>query len=47
VTAFLLDQQLPAALASHMTSCGEDAKHIKWYRGGATMKDSAVANRPT
>jgi len=45
VTLFLVDQQLPAALASHLTSQGENAKHIKWYAGGATMKDSAIASR--
>lgn len=43
MTAFLVDQQLPAALASHLTDLRQDSKHIKWYPGGATLKDSAIA----
>ncbi|MFC3479250.1 DUF5615 family PIN-like protein [Kocuria carniphila] len=43
MAGFLIDQQLPRALAQHLTSLGHDAKHIKEYPGGATLPDTAVA----
>lgn len=42
MTKFLIDQQLPRALATHLTSLGHDATHIKDYPGGATLADAAV-----
>jgi len=43
VTAFLVDQQLPEALARFLSERGHDARHIKEYAGGTTMPDSEVA----
>lgn len=40
---FLVDQQLPRTLATHLIGRGHDAKHIKDYPGGATLEDTAVA----
>jgi hypothetical protein len=34
VTAFLVDQQLPKALATFLAERGNDARHIKEYEGG-------------
>lgn len=42
MTAFLIDQQLPRALAHHLTAKGHDAKHTKDYPGGSTMPDVEV-----
>jgi hypothetical protein len=39
VTRFLVDQQLPRALAIHLTSLGHDATHIKDYPGGVIIHD--------
>lgn len=39
MTAFLVDQQLPKALATYLTEHGQDARHIKDYPGGTTMPD--------
>lgn len=43
MTKFLVDQQLPRALATHLTSRGHDARHIKDYPGGATLQDTEIA----
>jgi predicted nuclease of predicted toxin-antitoxin system len=43
VTGFLVDQQLPKALAAYLTEHGHDARHIKDYPGGATLPDTAVS----
>lgn len=43
MTAFLVDQQLPKALATYLTEHGDDATHIKDYPGGTTMGDLEVA----
>lgn len=40
---FLVDQQLPHALAHHLTDLGHDAQHIKEYPDGPTMPDHTVA----
>ena len=42
MTRFLVDQQLPRALATHLKSLGHDATHIRDYPGGATLEDAAV-----
>lgn len=42
MASFLVDQQLPRALADHLTSRGHDAKHIKDYEGGTTLPDTEV-----
>lgn len=39
---FIIDQQLPHALATHLTRLGHDATHIKDYPGGATLADAEV-----
>lgn len=46
MTAFLVDQQLPKALATYLTEHGHDARHIKDYPGGATMPDPDLARLP-
>ncbi|MCR1785469.1 DUF5615 family PIN-like protein [Nocardioides carbamazepini] len=43
MTGFLVDQQLPRALAHYLTERGHDARHIKDYPGGTTMPDPEVA----
>lgn len=43
MTRFLVDQQLPRALATHLTSRGHDATHLKDYPGGTTLDDATVA----
>ena len=43
MTAFLIDQQLPKALARFLGERGHDARHIKDYPGGTTMADPHVA----
>lgn len=40
MTAFLVDQQLPRALATFLAERDHDARHIKEYDGGTTMPDS-------
>ena len=40
---FLIDQQLPHALATHLTRLGHGAAHIKQYPTGATLDDVEVA----
>lgn len=40
---FLVDQQLPYALARHLTRLGHDALHIKDYPGGSTLPDIDIA----
>ena len=40
---FLVDQQLPRALAYRLVDLGHDARHIKEYPGGPTMSDLEVA----
>jgi predicted nuclease of predicted toxin-antitoxin system len=46
MVSFLVDQQLPRALALHLTGLGHDATHIKDYPGGATLPDTEVALIP-
>ena len=43
MTAFLIDQQLPARLAAHLNSRGHDARHVKEYPGGTTLRDTEIA----
>jgi predicted nuclease of predicted toxin-antitoxin system len=43
VTSFLVDQQLPKALATFLSDRGCDARHIKEYEGGTTMPDPEIA----
>jgi predicted nuclease of predicted toxin-antitoxin system len=43
VTSFLVDQQLPRALATFLVERGHDARHIKEYNGGTTMPDRDIA----
>jgi predicted nuclease of predicted toxin-antitoxin system len=43
VTSFLVDQQLPKALATFLAERGHDARHIKEYEGGTTMPDPEIA----
>lgn len=43
MTAFLVDQQLPKALANYLTEHGHDARHVKDYPGGTTMTDAEIA----
>ncbi|AXE37943.1 DUF5615 family PIN-like protein [Acidipropionibacterium virtanenii] len=40
---FLVDQQLPGALAHHLRTLGHDAKHVKDYPGGSTLPDNEIA----
>lgn len=40
---FLIDQQLPRALAHHLVSLGHDARHVKDYPGGPTLPDTEIA----
>lgn len=40
---FLIDQQLPQALARRLVELGHDARHIKEYPRGTTMSDPKVA----
>lgn len=42
MTAFLIDQQLPRALAHHLTGKGHDATHTKDYPGGTTLPDDEI-----
>ncbi|HET8929760.1 MAG TPA: DUF5615 family PIN-like protein [Acidimicrobiales bacterium] len=44
MTAFLVDQLLPEALATFLTERGHDARHIKSYDGGTTMPDPDIAH---
>lgn len=43
MTSFIVDQQLPKALATLLTEHGHDARHIKDYVGGTTMPDADTA----
>lgn len=43
MTSFLVDQQLPEALATFLSECGHDARHIKECDGGTTMPDPEIA----
>lgn len=43
MTSFLVDQQLPKALATFLADRGHDARHIKDYAGGTTMLDPDIA----
>lgn len=43
MTAFLIDQQLPHALARHLVGLGHDARHVKDYPGGTTLDDTDIA----
>lgn len=43
MTAFLIDQQLPHALARHLVKLGHDATHVKEYAGGTTMDDVEIS----
>jgi predicted nuclease of predicted toxin-antitoxin system len=43
MAGFLVDQQLPRALATHLTGLGHDAVHIKDYPGGSTLADVEIA----
>lgn len=43
MTAFLVDQQLPSRLASHLGDRGHDARHVKQYPGGTTLGDAEIA----
>lgn len=43
MTAFLVDQQLPSRLASHLRDHGQDARHVKQYPGGTTLGDAEIA----
>lgn len=43
MTVFLVDQQLPKALATSLSERGHDARHIKEYDGGTTMPDPDIA----
>ncbi|WP_166982213.1 DUF5615 family PIN-like protein [Paramicrobacterium fandaimingii] len=43
MTAFLVDQQLPAKLAEYLSRFGHDARHVKQYPGGTTMRDAEIA----
>ena len=43
MTSFLVDQQLPKALATFLSERGHDARHIKEYDGGPTMPDPDIA----
>lgn len=43
MTRFLVDQQLPHALATHLTSLGHDATHLKDYPSGTRLDDAKVA----
>ncbi|MBN9607726.1 MAG: hypothetical protein BGO26_09675 [Actinobacteria bacterium 69-20] len=48
MAAFLVDQQLPLRLARYLGERGHDARHIKEYPSGATLRDSdvtAIADR--
>lgn len=41
---FLIDQQLPSALAKHFAQRGHDARHVKEYPGGTTLPDAEIAS---
>lgn len=43
MTAFLIDQQLPEALATFLDVRGHQSRHIKDYPGGTTMPDRVIA----
>lgn len=43
MTSFLVDQQLPKALATFLAEHGHYARHIKEYEGGTTMPDAEIA----
>ncbi|SNU02760.1 Predicted nuclease, contains PIN domain, potential toxin-antitoxin system component [Ruaniaceae bacterium KH17] len=43
MTQFIVDQQLPRALALHLTERGHGATHVKDYPGGTTLRDDAIA----
>jgi predicted nuclease of predicted toxin-antitoxin system len=43
VSGFLVDQQLPKALATYLTERGHDAHHVKDYPDGAILPDTTVA----
>ena len=43
MTAFLIDQQLPQALATFLDVRGHQSRHIKDYPGGTTMRDRDIA----
>lgn len=43
MTSFLVDQQLPMALATYLAERGHDARHVKEYEGGTTMPDPEIA----
>ncbi|GAA4817165.1 DUF5615 family PIN-like protein [Nocardioides caeni] len=43
MTSFLVDQQLPKALATFLAEHGHDARHIKDYERGTTMPDPEIA----
>lgn len=43
MTGFLVDQQLPNALANYLVDRGLDARHVKDYPGGETLPDAEVA----
>ena len=48
MTAFLVDQQLPSRLASHLRDHGHDARHVKQSPGGTILGDAengAIADR--
>ena len=42
MTSFLVDQQLPKALATFLAERGHDARHIKEYDGRTTMPDPDI-----
>lgn len=43
MTSFLVDQQLPRALATFLADRDQDARHIKEYVGGTTLPDVEIA----
>ena len=43
MSALLIDQQLPQALATHLAAHGHDAVHVKEYPGVVTLPDSEIA----
>ncbi|MFC7621048.1 DUF5615 family PIN-like protein [Microlunatus sp. GCM10028923] len=43
MSAFLIDQQLPSRLAVHLVGLGHDARHVKQYPGGTTLRDIEIA----
>lgn len=42
MAGFLVDQQLPARLATHLKERGHHAQHIKEYPGGVTLADVEI-----